>query len=63
MQNIVHMIQTGQSEMIDRQSNRVSVHRLTYKGETFSAAFDSSRGTLVTALLPEWEPQTVGRLL
>ena len=61
--NIVHMIQTGQSEMIDRQSNRVSVHRLTYKGETFSAAYDGQRRTLVTALMPEWEPQTCGRLL
>ena len=63
LRNIVHLIQTGQSEMIDRQSNRVSVHKLTYKGELVSVAFDSQRATLVTALMPEWEPQPCGRLL
>src|SRR3989304_3851044 len=63
IRNIVHQIQTGQSEMIDRQSNRVSVHRLTYKGEQINVAYDGQRGTLVTALMPEWEPQTCGRLL
>lgn len=63
VRNIIYMIQTGVSEMIDKQSNRVTVHRVTYKGETFSVAYDKQRDTLVTALMPEWEPQTVGRLV
>ena len=63
IRNIVHLIQSGQSEMIDKQSNRVAIHKLFYKGEEMSVAYDSQRATLVTALLPEWEPQTCGRLL
>lgn len=63
IREMVGLIRGGQSKFIDRQSHRVAVHDIQYKGETMRVCYDSQRDTLVTALLPEWEPQTVGRLL
>jgi len=60
---MVRMIQNGETTFVQRQSCRVVVHDVVYQGETLRVCYDSQRRTLVTVLLPEWEPQPLGRLL
>lgn len=43
-------IQSGESECVHEQSNRVTHHRMEFGGEEFIAVYDKSRQTIVTFL-------------
>ena len=47
---IVSLIQAGNTRLLDRQSLRISVHRVEYEGLTFPVVYDRLRHTLVTVL-------------
>jgi hypothetical protein len=50
---IVRIIQRGDSELIERQSLRVSKRRVTYDGLTVVVVYDRLRKTIVTVLYEE----------
>ncbi|HLD91480.1 MAG TPA: hypothetical protein VI911_10830 [Patescibacteria group bacterium] len=51
-QKICKIIQTGKSKIIDKQSNRVSIHEVTWASKTMTVVYDKSRNTIVS-FLPE----------
>lgn len=50
---IVNLIRTNQTTVVDRQSNRISVHAVTYKDEKMNVVYDHTRGMAVTFLYPD----------
>lgn len=57
---IVWSIQTGRSTFIEKQSNRIALHRVEVEGKEIVVVYDKIRAALVTALYPEgeWPLQT-----
>jgi len=44
------LIQTNQTHLIKKQSNRVSIHDVIYEGEVYRVVYDKNRKTIVTVL-------------
>ncbi len=53
IREIVIKIKTGKTEMIKKESNRVSIHKVMYNDAEIHVVYDKIRGTVVTALTPE----------
>jgi hypothetical protein len=53
---MIQLIQSGNTVLIEKQSNRITKHELIYKGETIHVCYDTVRKNLVTALEPEGHP-------
>lgn len=49
-QEIIKKIQNGESEFLEKQTIRVSVHRVEYKDEMFIAVYDKHRKSISTFL-------------
>ncbi|GAF68544.1 unnamed protein product [marine sediment metagenome] len=49
-------IQDGRSRLLERQSNRVTIHGVAWRGQPMVVAYDSLRHTLVTFLPLDFEP-------
>jgi len=49
-------IQEGRSRLLERQSNRVAIHEVTWGGQTMVVVYDSMRHTLVTFLPSTFVP-------
>lgn len=47
-------INAGRSVCVRRQSLRVAIHDVTYKGSVYRVVYDKNRKEIVTFLLPEW---------
>ena len=47
------LIRCHQSCIVEKQSNRISVHDVIYNGEVYRVVYDKNRKTIVTALPPE----------
>jgi hypothetical protein len=52
---IVEMIQTGRSTCVEKQSNRIALHRVEIEGKSVVVVYDKLRAAIVTALYPEGE--------
>lgn len=50
LKRIIRMIQKGRCEILEKQSNRVTVYEVNYKGERMPVAYDHNRGVPITAL-------------
>lgn len=50
IQTIVTTIQNGQAELIERQSMRVGIYKVSYDGYDFKVVYDRKRKTLATVL-------------
>ena len=48
LNRIKNLIQRGESQFIEEQSTRISVHRVTDSGKTFLVVYDRLRKTPVT---------------
>ncbi len=57
LREIKELIHKDGTAFVRKQSNRVSVHALTWEGQLIHVCYDKQRGELVTALLPEWEDE------
>ena len=53
--DIVTFIQSGQSDCVKIQSNRVSIHAIKINDKLVHVVYDKNKKVVVTALLPEWE--------
>lgn len=53
IQNIVTMIQTGQTTIVEKQSLRVVIHQINYKGEKVNIPYDKQRKVPITALFDD----------
>lgn len=49
-QDIVKLIQIGQTVCVERQSSRISVHELVYQGAKMRVVYDKTRKTIATFL-------------
>lgn len=47
------LIQTSQTHLIKKQSNRVSIHDVIYEGIVYRVVYDRNRKTIVTVLPPD----------
>lgn len=56
MCEIREQIQKGQSQCLERQSKRVTIHQVQWGGMDMVVAYDTIRHTLVTFLPPDFEP-------
>jgi hypothetical protein len=56
---VVWMIQTGRSHFIEKQSNAISLHRVTVQGKDVVVVYDKIRACVVTALYPKGEWPTL----
>ncbi len=59
-QNAVRQIQQGKAVLIERQSLRVSVWKVTIEGVEIPVCYDNRRKSIITCLPPEclnWENQ------
>lgn len=52
IKQIVGKIRNGESELVERQSNRVSLHRMKFRGKEITVVYDNNRGVPIT-VLPE----------
>lgn len=50
---ICGLIQTSQSTLVEKQSNRISVHLVTYNGEQIPVVYDKKRKSIATVLPKE----------
>ena len=59
---IVNLIQTGQTTIIEKQSLRVTIHQIEYKGELVNIPYDKQRKVPITALFDEetWDENMYG---
>lgn len=48
--NMVKLIQDGETELVRKQSNRVTIHKMNYKDQSFLAVYDKQRQLIVTVL-------------
>lgn len=48
--DIVSMIQRGQSEIVEKQSLMKTVHQIKYKGHTINIVYDRERKLPITAM-------------
>lgn len=48
-------IQDGSSRCLEKQSHRVSIHQVQWRGTTMIVAYDTNRKTLVTFLPPDFQ--------
>jgi hypothetical protein len=53
LQNMVKMIQNGESEFVCKQSNTRTHHKVTYQGTEYYIVYDKQREVPVTFLPPE----------
>ena len=53
MNDIVQMIQTGQSEIIEKQSCAKTVHQIKYQDKTINVVYDRERKLPVTAMFED----------
>lgn len=53
--DIVLFIQSGKSDLIKKQSNRISIYAMNINDKLVHVVYDKKRKVVVTALLPEWE--------
>jgi hypothetical protein len=62
IKEIVNMIQTGQTTIIEKQSLRVTIHQIVYKGETVNIPYDKQRKVPITALFDDetWDENMYG---
>lgn len=51
--DIVNLIQTGQTSIVEKQSLRVTIHQIIYKGEKVNIPYDKQRKVPITALFDE----------
>lgn len=49
-QELVNMIQKQEAQLVDKQSNRVTVWDMTYKGDEMRVVYDTLRHLIVTFL-------------
>lgn len=50
---IVAQIQSGQTEVVERQSLRVVIHKIKFKGQVIHIPYDKHRKTPITALFDD----------
>lgn len=55
LNQVVKLIQSGYSEIIEEQSNRVSIRKINYKNTDFILVYDKERKSIATFLPPEAE--------
>ena len=60
--DIVNLIQTGQTTIVEKQSLRVVIHQIEYKGELVNIPYDKQRKVPITALFDEetWDENMYG---
>jgi hypothetical protein len=54
-QTFVKLIRGGKTRAVRRQSLRVVIHDLEWKGTTYRVVYDTQRHEIVTFLLPDWQ--------
>lgn len=59
---IVNLIQTGQTTIIEKQSLRVTIHQIEYKGVLVNIPYDKQRKVPITALFDDetWDENMYG---
>lgn len=57
--DIIYLIQHNKCNFVLRQSNRITVWDVPFKGETVRIVYDKVRKAPVTALLLEWDLENV----
>jgi hypothetical protein len=57
--HVVWLIQTGRSHFIEKQSNAISLHRVSVQDKDVVVVYDKIRACVVTALYPEGEWPTL----
>lgn len=55
LRHLAHRIQRGESQLVARQTNRMSIHRVECQGQQVLVAYDRRRKTVVTFLYEELE--------
>ena len=50
---LVNRIIAGETELVEKQSNRVSIHRVLIQENPANVVYDKTRKTIVTVLYPE----------
>ena len=53
LNRIKNHVQRGETRLLERQSSRVTIHEVTDGGQTFIAAYDKVRKTIIT-VMPWW---------
>ena len=48
LQSLITKIQNGEAELVDKQSNRVTVWRIEINNEFFNVFYDKQRKTIIT---------------
>ena len=59
---IVNLIQTGQTTIIEKQSRRVTIHQIIWEGQKVNIPYDKERKVPITALFDEetWDDNMYG---
>jgi hypothetical protein len=55
------LIQNGEADLVETQSNRVTLHDITFRGERMRIVYDKVRKVVVTVLPKEVVDGPVGR--
>lgn len=53
VQVVVEMVQQGRSTLVEKQSNRISIHQVEFNGQRMHVAYDKVHKAPVTFLYPD----------
>jgi hypothetical protein len=57
---VEHLIQSGRSRVVEKQSLRVSLHEVTYRDQTMHVAYDKARSQAITFMYADQRDYALG---